>query len=243
MKKLLVPVAGGLILVIVSIFLILPRIKKIRKQFGQNNKLIEERRDFMDKAQLIASLNEEELTYKAQLATLAMPKEKEISLILYALGDPVRNNGFYTDQLEFNLGEITSGETKEEDLNKIKVKKQAVDQVPVTMRVLGPGKNLASLVEEMEKVLPLIAINQLGVAYSPSGRSTVSFDFHLSVSSRQPSYDPEKLTLKDLVLSSQEEDLLAQLDNFKKASFSSALNLPEVPIGPTGRENPFSLTQ
>ncbi len=242
LKKLLIPIGGGFILVIVSIFLILPRVKKVRKQFGQNTELINNRKDFIAKAQLISSLDEEDLAYKAQLSTLALPKEKEISLILYALGDPVRNNGFYTDQLEFNLGEITTGERQETE-TKIKVKKQPVDQVPVTMRVLGSGKNLISLVEEMEKVLPLIAINELGITYSANGRATVSFDFYLSVSSRQPTYDPEKLTLKDLTLSAQEEELLAQLDGFQKAGFSSTLSLPEESIGTIGRENPFSLTQ
>jgi len=239
LKKLLIPIGGGFILVLVGVFLLLPRIKKIKEQFGQNTKIIEEKKDFLTKAQLIASLDEEDLSYKAQLSTLAMPKEKEISLILYALSDPVRNNGYYTDQLEFNLGEING----EEEKIKIRVKKQPVDQVPVTMQVLGPGNNLSSLVEEMEMILPLIAINQLRVSYNPNGRATVNFDFHLSVSSRIPNYDPEKLSLEDLILSAQEEDLLAQLDNFKKMGLSTIPDFSGLPMDSIGRENPFSLTQ
>ncbi len=242
LRKLMIPLGGGFVLFLVSVFLLVPLVKKVRKQFRQNSKLITEKVDFTAKAQLIASLDEESLAAKAQLSTLAIPKEKEISLILYALSDPVRNNGFYTDHLEFNLGEVTlSGVEEGEEEKKIKVKKQPIDQVPVSMRVLGPGKNLSALLAEMEMVLPLIDIGTVNVIYSLNGRATVSFDFHLSVSSRLPSYDPEKLTLKDLTLSEQEESLLTDLTTFKKAGFSTIMDALPAAGGSVGRENPFSL--
>ena len=46
LRKLMIPLGGGFVLFLVSVFLLVPRVKKVRKQFRQNSKLITEKVDF-----------------------------------------------------------------------------------------------------------------------------------------------------------------------------------------------------
>ncbi|MFH1601368.1 MAG: hypothetical protein ABIB61_00225 [Candidatus Shapirobacteria bacterium] len=242
LKKLLIPIGGLLFIILISLLLVIPRVKKVKKQFHENEKIVQSKKDFLAKAQLVSTLSESDLDHKAELSNLAMPKEKDISLILYALNEPVRNNDFYTDQLEFNLGEVVSGseEAREEEL---KSTKKPIDQIPAVMRVLGSGEKLSSLIEDMENVLPVISLTEVRASYSEAGRVTANFNFYLSVSSRLPSFDPEKLSLKDLTISDEEEKLLVRLDGFEKAGISSILTSQDLVPVILGRDNPFSLSQ
>lgn len=242
LKKLLIPLGGLFIIILISLLLVVPRIKKIGKQFRENEKIVQSKKDFLAKAQLISTLGQSDLEHKAELSTLAMPKEKEITLILYALNEPVRNNNFYTDQLEFNLGEVVPGREEAED-EEPKATKKPIDQIPVIMRVLGSGEKLSSLIEDMENVLPIISLTDVRASYSDAGRVTANFNFYLSVSSRLPSFDPEKLSLKDLTISDEEEKLLVKLDSFEKAGISSILTTQDLAPEILGRDNPFSLSQ
>jgi len=246
LRKLAIPIGGILLAVFIGVFLVFPRISKVRSQLAKNQKLLESREDFLQKARLIASLDEEQVKQRASLAALALPKEKDISLILYALSEPARSNGFYIEQLKFNLGEITSSQEgspaeNKEVKDKAVVQKKPVDEVPIEMKVVGSNQRLISFIQSVEKVLPIVGINSFQANYNESGRVSVNLNFYLSISSHRASYDPEKLSLADLALSVSEEELLAQLANFKTTSSAASLDLQETLLIPVGRENPFLL--
>lgn len=241
LKRAALPLLAILLVTGVTLFLLAPRFKKISLIFRENQNLIKERRDFLQKAQLIASLDENKLRENALLATLALPKEKEISLILYALNEPARNNNFYLEEMEFRLGEIGSASEKKTSET---TKKTLIEQIPVKITLLGPEKKLFSLLLEMEKTLPLIEIKKLEGRVTPDGRAMLKLSLSLFLSPQRAVYDPEKVAISDLTLSPEEEKLLVRLREFKKSPlvmelFGGTTTLPPV----VGRENPFSLGQ
>jgi len=247
LKKIALPLGGMLLTVFGGLFLLIPRFQRISCTFRDNQKLIKKRDDFLQKAQLMASLDEKILRENAQLAVLALPKEKDISLILYGLNEPVRNNNFYTEQLEFSLGEVTSSLEEEGDDKKKKEKtatQKLIEQVPVKMSLVGSGKKLSSLLKDMEERLPLIAIKNLEGRYSEGGRVKVDLSLSFFLSSQRAVYNPERITVADLTLSSREEDLLLELSKLSKSDFMVNLLQTEgiIPALPAGRENPFVLT-
>lgn len=247
LKKIALPLGGMILTVFGGLFLLIPRFQRISRIFRDNQKLVEQRDDFLRKAQLIASLNEEVLRENAQLAVLALPKEKDISLILYGLNEPVRNNNFYTEQLEFSLGEVTSpseGEVADKKEKEKTTAQKPIEQVPVKMSLVGPGEKFNSLLKDMEERLPLVVIKSLEGRYSEGKRIKVDLSLSFFLSSRRAVYNPERITIADLTLSSQEEELLLELNKLSKSDFMLNLLQTEgsIPALPAGRENPFVLT-
>jgi len=228
-----------------TLWLLLPRLSRLNQALRQNRRLIEQRRVFLQKAQLIASLDEKELRENARLATFALPKEKEISLILYALGGPARNNNFYTEKLEFNLGEMTGQKAQEKTQTAKKSKppkKVLIERIPVRATFLGPRKNLISFLRQMEETLPLVEVRRLKGRFGAE-RATVELSLSLFLSPQDAVYNPEKVTLVDLTLSEEEEKLLNQLAQFKRSPWTADLGRPGSSSFSVGRENPFVLNE
>ena len=239
MKKIFLPVGGMILVFFGTLFLLIPRLGKVASLMKQNKKLTEERRVFLQKAQLIASLDENELRESGRLAALALPKEKDVSLVLYALGTPARNNSFYIDKLEFSLGEIVS---PQEESTKEKKEVKRTEEILVKISLVGPGARLFSLLKEMEEALPILSIGNLEVRYGAGNKATVKMNLTFFLSSKRSAYETEKLTIKDLTLSDEEEALLAKLREAKKDSYIVNLIQGDIPYtGSFGRENPFSL--
>jgi len=245
-KKIGLPVLGIIFVFIACIVLLFPQIKQVKKSWELNQQLIKERKIFLQKAQLIASLDEEKLRENARLALLALPKEKEISLILAALKQPSQQTNFYLEEMEFNLGEVVSATGSAVSSGKGKVSKskktKKIEQVPVKATFIGQRRNLFSLIEELEKGLPLLAIQNLEARFSQEQQTKVELSLVFFMSTQQASYNPQKITFADLTLSDKEEALLHQLGKMRipTGEFLPQQDFSHRPAPSSPRENPFS---
>ncbi|MCD6226082.1 hypothetical protein J7J95_03340 [bacterium] len=245
-KKIGLPVLGIVFVFTACIVLLFPQIKQVKKSWELNQQLIKERKIFLQKAQLIASLDEEKLRENARLALLALPKEKEISLILAALKQPSQQTNFYLEEMEFNLGEVVSATGSAVSSGKGKVSKskktKKIEQVPVKATFIGQRRNLFSLIEELEKGLPLLAIQNLEARFSQEQQTKVELSLVFFMSTQQASYNPQKITFADLTLSDKEEALLRQLGKMRipTGEFLHQQDFSHRPAPSSPRENPFS---
>jgi len=242
LRTLALPLLSGLFCIVIFFLLLVPKAKEITAFRNKAKKLKVQRQEFLAKVQLLSSLDEEEMKTQGALATLALPVNKDVSLILFTLTEPVKRNGFYLSQFEFNLGEVEGEAGKEKELGKEKKPAAPIDKIKAKMSLIGPEERVAPLLLSLEKGLPLMEIGDFEYRTNEGGSVQLSMMVTLFYSSQRVSYKPELIKIKDLALSKGEAELLARLGQFKKneAVFAHMIKGQPSSLTGKGRENPFA---
>lgn len=239
-KGWLMPLFSILISALILFFLLIPAGREIFVLIRKEKSLRKEKNEFLSKVQLLSSLDEEELRRQGELALLALPERKDVSLILFSLVQPARKNGFYVNQFEFNLGELEK-ESEEESVggkNKGERKKEGlVKPISVEVSLEGDKENLLSLFRDWERSLPLVELENLNFQFQEE-KVNLDLTVKLYYSLGKASYQPEKIKTRDLTLSPQEKKLLEELASFH--SLGATFSEEEYRSPSKGRENPFS---
>jgi len=248
------PVISLVFCILVLFLLVIPKAKEIAVMRAKSISLNGQRRDFLAKVELLSSLDEATLKKQSYLTNFALPLKKDIALILYALSEPAKKNGFSLNQFEFDLGEVSVGESqslsgtegsksKENNQNSKAQESGKIGEIVVKISLSGPRTQLASLLTDLEKGLPLLEINEIEFTLIQGDMVNVTLEVTLFSSSQSPVYDPEKISLENLILTDSENLLLEELTGYhhdEQMLESLKVKLASPSASTTYRENPFS---
>ena len=231
-------VPGGIILgTVLFLILFLPgQIRSISKEIKTNEREKKEISELKQKYLLVSSLDKEVLTNQVLSTLSALPEDKNVPYVLQGLRQAVSGAGFLIQELKFSPGEIKKEEVEAEETKG--VERKLVEQLPLTVNLVGPFDDLLLFFEKLEKTLPLFQILSVE-AMNPekaefSGRAEMRLITFYSPPKRS---EGKKIGLDDLILTEKESALLEELPQYQ------AVNIEKRPGGPRRGlgEDPFKL--
>jgi hypothetical protein len=221
---------------------------RLRKQLGS---LKNQEQNMVDKIQLIVSLDEEETQKYMRLVNLAIPRQKDISLILFSINSPARKEGFLIDKLEFNLGELknkaenaTSSallSDRKKKLSRVKKSKASnnLERINVDLNLVGRQSNLVKLIRDFEQSLPLLGLKSLDATIGKSEKISLKMNLTMFFFPEVNLPQLEKIPLDQLALSSGEKEQLDELSQFYRHDVALFGTEGESESPSIPRDNPF----
>ncbi len=241
LKALALPFASLVICLFFLVFLVIPKWKIISKMAKESKTVKEKRDEFVSKVQILSTIEEGELKNYYALASLAVPENKDVSLALFAFSEPARKNGFFLNELSFNLGQIEA--INEDDSKQQETSSLDPEKIAANMSLVGSADRTDVLLADLEKGLPLMQVDKFEYTQVREGMANIDLSISFFYSSEKAAYRLEDLKIAELSLSDSEQDLLKNLAGFdKQEKVLEALRLSKPATGgAVGRDNPFYL--
>lgn len=168
----------------------------------------------------IQNLNRDQVQNQFDVATSAVPFEKDFGSIVDALTDTSLNTGVALDDYTFQVGDIASSSGKKETANK-----NGLSTVAVTVTVSGGFEGLTFFLEEISKKLPLSDVIDIN---GDENATVIRLQFYQK--------DFPNIVFKDdvalVALPEKDESLLNEFDTWRSVpqgvpvSSGSAVSLP-----------------
>ena len=202
--------------IILSTFLILiPRTSAVLKARTSLVRMQNTYKQLQDKVNILYSWNWQDVEEKLKLANTAFPLRKDIYLVIYALQEPCRRNGFVIEEMSFNLGEIEPETDSKEPSSAPKAKtKSNLDKIKVEMEVLGRESDFIGLLGDLDEGLPLLSISELNYTSKTDQGELISA--RLSLELHLATAEEEKVVLNEKFNTKQLEFTAAELETFEK---------------------------
>ncbi len=223
--------------------LVIPKMKDISKMAIQSKAVKEKKNEFVSKVQVLSAIEESDLNNYYSLASLAVPENKDVSLALFAFSEPARKNGFFLNELSFNLGEVEAMNGDENEKGSVKTNSLEAEKIVAKMSLVGSSDRLDQLLEGLENGLPIMQIDKFEYNQIRGGVANIDLNISFFYSSEKAAYKLEELKITELSLSENEQSLLKSLASVdKQESVLQALRLSRPVTGEEiGRDNPFYL--
>ena len=228
------PLGLVLLFFIILNFVLMPKINEIGEIRDKTNKVEDNTNKIKQQNKYLMSIDQEELKRDAEYLDNAVLKDKKSYLLVEIIRGVADD---YSYQIEsFSL---TPGELKEDDISiKISPTGDTV-KMPVNLTMVGPREKTLELISALEKTLPILFIDKF-----ETKNSGELAQLNLTVSSyyinNKTNIETENITLEDLILSSEESNLIKRISNFNKIE-SSQIGVGSSEFKQYNRENPFSL--
>ncbi|MBU2577586.1 type 4a pilus biogenesis protein PilO [Patescibacteria group bacterium] len=230
LEEYLIPVAAIVLVIIGTFFLIIPKtgqIQEVRSKIKQQDTKISQ---LSQKAAELSSLSETELYESSSLLLAAVPAEKDFYETLMMSKQIVSENGVFIESFKFAPGEVSTESAK----------KVTLSSLPFEISFNSNFENLKSMVENIEKMLPLVTIDRIRFGSVEATESGSLADFSgkinlMSYFSPLPKSlgAPEKPLPK---IGNQDRELVEKLKSYKKYE---PLAVEEEEVITVGKENPF----
>jgi len=214
------------------IFVVPGQIRGLTSQWREIESIKENVREQKAKYLLISSLDKEKLEQQASLAVAALPEDKNVFYVLRGIKDLCAEVGFLVKSLKFAPGEISKGGEEK------KLVKKRIEELPITLKVVGTFGKINDFFEAVENRLPLFQIKDIELVNSGKTGESVNLKLELvTFYSPPPSiYKKEVVKLEDLILSEKESDFLNNLSGFKQTAVVGGKSQPSEG---KKRDNPF----
>lgn len=225
-SKLIAPL-GGLILILLTWQVLLPRINAISdaRRILANEKIRLSK--LQAKLQDLQSLNEYELTQRSDLALKLLPQQKDVVLAMGTISKLAAENGILVESLQVSPGEISATPSAvPETVTTI----EKFDKLAFKVSAFGTLDQLKEFWSSSERTFPLMQIKNLKISFE-GGAASADFVIEAYFLSLPTKLGPAESLLPKLT--SEEENFLKSLVGYK--SYPTA-TFPQV----SGRANPFS---
>lgn len=207
----LLPILSGLIIVLVTVFFALPKIRTIASLKDQLGNEKEKLSRLTEKSALLEGFDQHELDKKVTIVETALPSKKAVAEILVTLSSLSIDSGVTLVGFSISPGILVPEEPGE---------------LVFQSTFEGPRENLKNFLTKAGKVLPIIKVISLGIEQESATLKLESY------------YTPLPKTIGTIdtplaKISESEEKIyqtIAQFESFER-------KLPKVP---TGKDDPFS---
>lgn len=230
--------AGIVGLIIVSWMVIIsPRIEDMSvysKEAASSKKAAEE---LNQKRGYLESASDEDIQKQEELLSQALPGSKNLYFMLNVMQNIAQNNEFNVDSFSVSPGEVSA---KVEE--KGKVNNETLSKVPLKVILLGPKEKYLSLIESIEKALPLLSIDDFKMNQGSGGQVKMELTVATYFALEALNVKVKNLKLADLTLSKDELVTMEKLSGFTKLEDGIAGGDTEgKSFVKYERSNPFSL--
>lgn len=206
-------------LVLVVIFLIslsliiMPKMEKIGVLRKESEVVKGKTKTIALKRDYLLTVDEEELKKKSSFLTEALLKERDAYLLVGIIKQIAGKHGFYVQSFSVSPGEMSS----EGDGEVAKTVEKAVDRVPISFMVAGEKDRYLEFILALERSLPILSVDSFDMT---RGQQIVKLDLNVSAFyvGEKSEYGMTEIKLADLMLSLEEEALLAELGEYEMVS-------------------------
>ncbi len=192
---------------------IMPKISEIKK-IKSDRLAVEKKRDLVKaKRNYLMAVDEVELKKKTEFLEKALLAEKDAYILVGLIREVAGNHGFYVQSFSVSPGEISSKE-EEAKVDSEKSKTVATDRIPISFSVAGEKNRYLEFILALEKSLPVLAISKFEMSSSDKLAilDLMVMAFYVE---EKAEYGKVDLDLNDLILSEEEDDLLARLSEYE----------------------------
>ena len=213
LKVFLLPLALVIVFLMSLSLIIMPKIDDIGDLRREDESVTEKVRLMTLKRDYLLIVDEEELSKKASFLAEAILKEKDAYLLVGMIKQIAGKNGFYVQSFSVSPGEMDSGGEGGE----VKTVKNTVDKVPISFMVAGEKDRYLEFILALEKSLPILSIDSFDMT---RGQQMVKLDLRVTAFyvGEKSEYGMIEIKLADLMLSSEDETLLAELSQYEAVS-------------------------
>lgn len=225
LRPFLIPGVIAIFILVSGLLLIRPRIGEIfsiQKDLKKEEKKLAQ---LTAKTAALEGLDQVELSEKAEIATKALPTEKDLPLILSALKVLAAENNIELLSLQVKPGELATPSTQE--------KKEELPLLSFKIEVSGQISDFKEFLAKLVKIAPLMRAKSVAIETEEMGGS-----FKANISLDSPFLPPPVslgLPEEPLPQITTKEETVYQ----KLAGLDFSLREEELPVVPAGKENPF----
>lgn len=216
------PLLVGTVVVIGSIFVLLPQVRQIQTNLELMNKTKAELQKAQAKVAQVSSLDMSQLTSMADLLHLALPNHKPYYETLVMLQQLTADAGVTIASFDFNPGSIASSSSGVQP--KTDPGTGAV-LLPIKIQIRGTINQLTQYVGSLQKALPLIQLKSVAISGKEDKRSaaiTMNMLYFIDspIKNSQVSFEPLP------TFSSEAETVLDQLNSYSQAIATASVTIP-----------------
>jgi hypothetical protein len=231
---------GAILFFLISLrMIIIPKIDSIKSLQGLVTKVKSEIKTTNEKRAYLASIDQDELLRNEEYLSSAVLQAKNSYMLVGVIRNVVDGFDYRVRSFSISPIELKDGEES------LKVSdKNVATKLPINVELEGPKDKMVDLLISIENSLPIMFIDKISV----SSKQEVSM-IDLSISSYYVPNNPDlvsgNLSLKDLMPTKEESELLSKISQFNKDSEliqslsdqgTEGKSYIEYP-----RDNPFSL--
>jgi len=239
-----------IVLLIAFFLVVLPRTRDVFSKREELNSLEAQYQELNGKINLLSNWDWQEVEGKAKLTQLAFPARKDIYLVLFAIQDPCRRNGFVVNKMSFDLGEIETATGSAATSPKAD-SSSGLESINIELEVFGYQDRLGLLLTGLDESLPLMSIEDFSFFSSVEKSNLVTAKMKLKMFFSPTTValkKAEQISPKDLEFTQEEIKTISQIENYynKTGDFYQKLEIYEE-IGtikeatlPAGERNPFA---
>lgn len=227
------PLIGVIIAVYLSINIVfVPRYDELRAMQESIVSTQEQTQKIVDKTRYLQSIDPSELQKNSGYLSSALLPQKNAYVLVDVVRRVITKYNFQVDSFLINPGKIDNKSTKVASTT-------GVSKIPIKISITGPKVSYLDLVKAMEHTLPLLSINNFKMT---TVGSMVKLELEISAFYLDDSalLDINKLTLADLTLKKEENDLITNISTFDVLENSDGdVNMMPVEYKKYERKDPF----
>ena len=210
-RGLILPFFTFVAFVVITLGVVVPKVGEIGEMNQKAKEIIQKRNGVLEKKNYILSVDQNDLKRNVVLLNNSLLREKNWYVVINVVNRVAQSYGFQIESFS-----VTPGKVSEEGEGMLKAKTDVVAKIPVNMILAGPQKSYLEFVLALEKTLPLLVIDKFEMK---SSGEIVQLDLIVSsyYMGEQNTSLPKNLTLTDLTLKKEENEVLKTLWAFANA--------------------------
>lgn len=207
----------GLILILLVVFnlVVLPRIGEAQETYSLIQSVGAKEKNYLQKINYLKSIDQESLQRDENLVTSSLLPEKNSYYLVNVIRKIADKYGYMVDSFSVRLGELEVGKG-------VKTETKGYVPIPVSLVMVGPSGNYFDLALGLERSLPILKLSTFDMK-NTSGVSTIQLQADGFYLSDKKLVESDKLTLADLTLKQEENELVSQLSQYQILDDASGL--------------------
>ena len=238
-KLFLLPLGVVLFFLVSLRLVIIPKIDSIKLLKSSVVKIKSEIKIINEKRAYLSSIDQDELLRNEGYLSSAVLQAKNSYMLVGVMRNVVDKFGYRVRSFLINPVELKEGE----DALKVS-NKDIMTKLPINVVLEGPKDSMIDLLISIENSLPIMFIDKINVS-SKLGISTIDLSVSSYYISDSPNLVSENLSLKDLIPTTEESELLSKISQFNQDDRLVQSLLDQGIEGKSyveySRDNPFSL--
>lgn len=208
------PMVVGLIILLTTLGLILPKLTLITEKNDQIKSVQAKNKEANEKMAYLQAMDSEVIKGETNRLGQGLLPQRSAYLLLGVVRQVSGQFDYVIDDFMISMmGDVKQLEGEASD------KKSRFDKLPIKVSLIGPREKYVNLIKALERTLPIISINTIEMTALPEAQ-TAKVDLNMSAYYLPEMDRPnvEKLDLADLTPNKQELDLMSQLEEYQTLS-------------------------
>lgn len=223
------PIGLGAVLIISMIAVIVPKFGEISAKMGRIKAVMAKTEEVNQKRVYLQTVDQDEVKKNANKFALALLPEKSSYLLVRVVRNAAAGVNFAIDDFSISMGDIKADDAGTKGAS-------SFDKIPVVVTLVGPRENYLSLVNSIEKSLPLMSIDSFDMR-TVGNTSLVKMNISAYYLRDISDLKVENLKLVDLTPSQEEFNLLSKINDYRTLAIEG--NTDGGNFVDYGRNDPF----